>query len=166
MPKKKINVGGASGFWGDHHRATAQLLAAKRLDYIVYDYLAEITMSIMARARAKDSTKGYATDFVSSALGPNLREIASQGVKLISNAGGVNPGACAEATQKIIEEAGLDLKVAVVSGDDLLSERDKFAQRGIVEMFSGQTFPAADSIASINAYLGAFPVAPGSRPGG
>ncbi len=159
MPKKKINVGGASGFWGDHHRATAQLLAAKRLDYIVYDYLAEITMSIMARARAKDSTKGYATDFVSSALGPNLREIASQGVKLISNAGGVNPGACAEATQKIIEEAGLDLKVAVVSGDDLLSERDKFAQRGIVEMFSGQTFPAADSIASINAYLGAFPVA-------
>lgn len=159
MSEKKISVGGASGFWGDHHRATAQLLASNRLDYIVYDYLAEITMSIMARARAKDPTKGYATDFVSTALAPNLREIARQGVRIISNAGGVNASACAEATRKIIEDAGLDLKVAVVTGDDLLLRGSELAERGIVEMFSGEPFPALESLASINAYLGAFPIA-------
>ncbi len=156
---KTISIGGASGFWGDAALATPQLLATETLDYIVYDYLAEITMSIMARARAADESKGYATDFISAVLKPNLAEIARQGVKVIANAGGVNPGACAEAARTLIEEQGLDLKVAIVSGDDLISRREQFAAGGVTEMFSGEVFPAPDSVASINAYLGAFPIA-------
>ena len=82
---KSIRIGGASGFWGDSVVATPQLLNNNNLDFIVYDYLAEITMSIMARARAKDSEKGYAIDFVSSVLKLNLRQIADQKIKILSN---------------------------------------------------------------------------------
>ena len=113
MTKRTIRIGGASGFWGEAAMATPQLLAAGGLDYIVYDYLAEITMSIMARARARDQNRGFATDFVDAVLKPHLVDIAAQGVKLISNAGGVNPQACAAAATQLIEDAGLDLTVAV-----------------------------------------------------
>ena len=82
---KSIKIGGASGFWGDSVIATPQLLNGNKLDFIVYDYLAEITMSIMARARAKDSAKGYAVDFVSSVLKLNLKQIAKQKIKILSN---------------------------------------------------------------------------------
>jgi hypothetical protein len=156
---KVIRVGGASGFWGDSPLATSRLLAAGALDYLVYDYLAEITMSIMARARAADPSLGYAVDFVTAALGPNLAEIARQGVKVISNAGGVNPRACADAVQKLLDEAGLDLSVAVVTGDDLLPRVAELARRCPVEMFSGAPFPPVDQVASVNAYLGAMPIA-------
>jgi hypothetical protein len=159
-PKDRIvRIGGACGFWGETARATPQLLAAGDLDYIVYDYLAEITMSIMARARAARPELGYATDFVTAVLKPNLPEIARQGVKIISNAGGVNPQSCAEAIQGLVEAAGLNLKVAIVTGDDLSDRMAELAAASPAEMFSGQDFPAPDSIASINAYLGAFPIA-------
>ncbi len=154
---KIIRIGGASGFWGESDMAVPQFLQKGGLDYIVFDYLAEITMSIMARARAKDPNLGYATDFVSAVIKPNIEEIAKQGVKLISNAGGTNPNACGDAVRAIIAEAGLDLKVAVVTGDDLTDRTSDFAQTK--EMFSGDAFPDTDSIASINAYLGAFPIA-------
>ena len=154
-----IRIGGASGFWGESPMATAQLLADGALDYLVYDYLAEITMSIMARARAADPRLGYAVDFVTAALQPNLSEIARQGVKVISNAGGVNPTACAAAVRQLIAAAGLDLRVAVVSGDDLLPRAAQLASRAPSEMFSGAPFPLVEKIASINAYLGAFPIA-------
>ncbi|MDC3204869.1 DUF1446 domain-containing protein [Pelagibacteraceae bacterium] len=156
---KQLRIGGASGFWGDSVVATPQLLNGNNLDFIVYDYLAEITMSIMARARAKDPLKGYAIDFVSSVMKLNLRQIADQKVKILSNAGGVNPQACAEAIRALIKELNLDLKVAVVLGDDLLEDKDKFLDRGVQEMYSGEKFPELDKIASINAYLGAFPIA-------
>lgn len=153
----RIRIGGASGYWGDAALATPQLLATGNLDFIVYDYLAEVTMSIMARARAADPQKGYATDFVSAAMRPNLRQIADQGVKVLANAGGVNPRACAEALKALISEEGLDLKVAVVLGDDLADRAGEFA--GATEMFSGEAFPDPSRVASINAYLGAFPIA-------
>jgi hypothetical protein len=159
MGERVIRIGGASGYWGDAAMATPQLLADGRLDYIVYDYLAEITLSIMARARAGDADLGYATDFVTAAMKPNLAEIARQGVKVIANAGGVNCAACAEALRGLIRAEGLGLKVAVVSGDDLLGQREALAQEGIAEMFSGEPFPPVEAIASINAYLGAFPIA-------
>lgn len=159
MNDKTIRIAGASGFWGDAARATPQLLKDENVDFIVYDYLAEITMSIMARARAKNPDTGYALDFVSAAMKPNLKEIARQGVRIVSNAGGVNPQACANALRAVIAELGLNLKVACVLGDDMISQRDQIAGHGYKEMFSGEDFPAVDKVASINAYLGAFPVA-------
>jgi len=154
-----IRIGGACGFWGESPSATSQLLVEGNLDYIVYDYLAEITMSILARARARNPELGYATDFVSAVLEPNLEEIAKQGVTIISNAGGVNPRACAQAIRQLIEIAGLDLTVAVVTGDDLIGRADDLAALALPEMFSGEPFPAVASVTSINAYLGAFPIA-------
>lgn len=159
MHNKIIRIGGASGYWGDSARATPQLLADGNLDYIVYDYLAEITMSILARAKAKNEHLGYATDFLTAALKPNIAEIARQGVKIISNAGGVNPHACAKAVREMLAEANVDLKVACVLGDNLLDEAGALANDGINEMFSSETFPDPAKIQSINAYLGAFPVA-------
>ena len=159
MPKKTLRIAGASGFWGDATHSTSQLLNQSSVDFIVYDYLAEITMSIMARARAKKPETGYALDFVSAAMKPNLKEIARQGVKIVSNAGGVNPQACANALRAVIAEQGLDLQVACIIGDDLFDQRDSLAQQQHSEMFSAEPFPPVAKIASINAYLGAFPVA-------
>lgn len=156
---RSIRIGGASGFWGESSHATGQLLGTESLDFIVYDYLAEITMAILARARAKDRALGFATDFVSAALAPNIVEIARQGVRIVSNAGGVNPKACGEAVRKLVADKGLDLKVAVVTGDDLTDRAGEFGGRDTTEMFSGEAFPDVDKIASINAYLGAFPIA-------
>jgi hypothetical protein len=151
-----VRIGGASGYWGDSDMALPQFLKEGGLDYIVFDYLAEITMSIMARARAKDPAQGYATDFV-SLLKTHLKEIARQRVKILSNAGGVNPRACGEAVRASVKAAGLDLKVAVIEGDDLLSRAAEFA--AVKEMFSSDAFPPMEKLASINAYLGAFPIA-------
>jgi hypothetical protein len=159
MQDKIIRIGGACGFWGESGVATPQLLATGNLDYIVYDYLAEITMSIMARARSAKPEFGYAVDFVTAVLKPNLGEIARQGVKIISNAGGVNPAACAAAIQQLIDAEGLDLKVAVITGDDLSDRAAQLAALNPGEMFSGEPFPEVDRLASINAYLGAFPIA-------
>ena len=159
MSKQSIRIGGASGYWGDSAKSTPQLLSSGNVDFIVYDYLAEITMSIMARARAKNPQTGYALDFISAVMKPNLAKIADQGVRIISNAGGVNPMACAEALREIIAELGLSLKVACVVGDDLLAQADQLADANHQEMFSGTPFPPLDKLASINAYLGAFPVA-------
>ena len=159
MTDAVLRIGGASGFWGDAARATPQLLNVESLDYIVYDYLAEITMSIMARARAKDEMKGYASDFVSAAMKPNLTVIAERGIKVISNAGGVNPEACVHALRQVIAEQGLSLSVACVVGDDLLSNKESMQTSAITEMFSGAAFPPTEQLLSINAYLGAFPIA-------
>ena len=101
-----IRIGGATGYWGEADLALPQFLAEGDLDFIVFDYLAEITMSIMARAKAADPEKGYATDFVSAIVAPHLQAIADSGVKLISNAGGVNPEACGRAIRQLIEDAG------------------------------------------------------------
>lgn len=154
---KTIRIGGASGYWGESMMATPQLLQVEDMDYLVYDFLAEITMSILARARAAKPEMGYATDFITGVLKPNLREIAAKKVKILTNAGGVNPEACGAAARALIKEAGLDLKVAVVSGDDLLARAQDFA--AMRDMFSGADCPDPASLASVNAYLGGFPVA-------
>ena len=152
-----IRIGGASGYWGESMMATPQLLQVEGMDYLVYDFLAEITMSILARARAAKPEMGYATDFISGVLKPNLREIADKKVKILTNAGGVNPEACGAAARELIKEAGLDLKVAVVTGDYLLDRAQDFA--AMQDMFSGADCPDPASLASVNAYLGGFPVA-------
>ncbi len=157
MNGNQIIIGGASGYWGEASFASSQLLSVEGLDFLVYDYLAEITMSILARARAKDSSKGYATDFLTGALKPNLSQIAGKGVRIISNAGGVNPQACAEAVRTEVAALGLQLKVACIEGDDLTERAGDFENEA--EPDTGLAFPSKDSISSINAYLGAFPIA-------
>jgi hypothetical protein len=163
--KSTVRIGGASGFWGDASLATSQLLAQGDLDFIVYDYLAEITMGILARVRAKDPQQGYAGDFVTAAMAPNLVEISRQGVKIVSNAGGVNPLACAAALRAEIAKQGLSLKVAAVVGDDLMDQLNALAQTAPRDMFSGAPFPEASLVGSVNAYLGAFPIAAALRGG-
>ncbi|MEM6746667.1 MAG: acyclic terpene utilization AtuA family protein [Pseudomonadota bacterium] len=159
-----MRIGGASGYWGESAMATPQLLAAG-VDVLVYDYLAEITMSLLARAKAKDPEAGFATDFITAAMKPHLAEIAASGTKVISNAGGVNPVACAAALRALIAKAGLSLRVAVVTGDDLMPKAAEVAGADHREMFSGESFPAVDRLASMNAYLGAFPIAKALRQG-
>ena len=154
-----IRIGGATGYWGEADLALPQFLAEGNLDFIVFDYLAEITMSIMARAKAADPEKGYATDFVTAIVAPHLKAIAESGVKLISNAGGINPEACGRAIRQLIEDAGLSLKVAVITGDDLMPKLDQVLASEPTEMFTGEPTPPREAIASANAYLGAFPIA-------
>lgn len=152
---KTIKIGGASGYWGESDMAWAQLLKAEP-DYLVFDYLAEITMSLMASMRARDPNAGFATDFV-TALSAHLPIIEAQGVKIISNAGGINPQGCADVVRDAVAAAGLDLTVAVVTGDDLMDRLEQI--KDTPEMFSGDPFPEQGHIISANAYLGAFPIA-------
>ena len=153
-----MKIGGASGYWGDASQATEQLLRHDDLDFIVYDYLAEITMAILARVKAKDQSAGYATDFISEAMVPNLSRISETSTKIISNAGGVNPTACAMLLREKIAEQGLSLKVAVIEGDNLLPNIDSIFDINPTEMFSGNEFPDKAKIGSINAYFGAQPI--------
>ena len=158
MTKDLLKIGGASGYWGDASQATEQLLKHDDLDFIVYDYLAEITMAILARVKAKDQSAGYATDFISEAMVPNLSRISETSTKIISNAGGVNPSACAMLLREKIAEQGLSLKVAVIEGDNLLQNIDSIFDLNPTEMFSGNEFPDKAKIGSINAYFGAQPI--------
>lgn len=151
-----VKIGCASGFWGDTNTAAFQLVHLTDINYLVFDYLSEITMSIMAKAKMIEPKHGYALDFVSRVMAPLLKKIAEKKIKVISNAGGVNPLACRDALQKIIKEYGLDLKVAVVLGDDLLPKHEQLKSQNIQEMFSGEAL--SEQVASSNAYLGAVAI--------
>ncbi len=154
---KIVRIGGASGFWGDSSVACAQLVRRGQVDYLVFDYLAELTMSILSVARAKSPDAGYATDFVDVAMKSVIRDIAAKGIKVVSNAGGVNPAGCAAALAKLAEEAGVKLNIAIVEGDDVLPRIAELRAAGVREMYSGAALP--EKILSANAYLGALPIA-------
>ncbi len=147
---KTVRIGCASAFWGDTCTAAAQLVHGGALDYLVFDYLAEVTLSILAGARLKDPQAGYATDFV-EVLTPLLAEIQRQGIRVISNAGGIHPQACATVLQAACDKAGIALKIAVLLGDDLHPRLKQLPN--IRDMFSGAPLPPV--CVSANAYLGA-----------
>jgi len=154
--KSLVRIGCGAGFWGDSAEGPKQLVDSGAIDYLILDYLAEITMSLLARARAKDAALGYATDLpgVVARLAPQLK---AQGIKLVTNAGGVNPQACKAAIEARLQALNIDLKVSIVTGDDLMPQVDALRSSDVREMFSGDAFPAQPW--SANAYLGAFPIA-------
>ncbi|MBW1983093.1 MAG: DUF1446 domain-containing protein [Deltaproteobacteria bacterium] len=154
---KTVRIGGACGFLGDTSISTPQLISGGNVDYIVYDYLAEVTMSLLARVKAKRPDMGYAHYFTDVIITENIREIAKQGIRIVSNAGGVNPGACRDKVLEIAKKAGIELKVAVIQGDDLMPRLEELKQKNITEMYTGEHWP--DGMMSINAYLGARPIA-------
>ena len=157
MSQQTVRIGGASGFWGDSAIATPQLLAVPGLQYLVYDYLAETTMSILARARAKDPALGYATDFVHAAMAPHLAEICAKGVRVIANAGGLNPQACRDAVAAAAAKLGLAPRIAVVTGDDVMPQFERLRAQGLRDLHTGETPPA--QLYSANAYVGARGIA-------
>ena len=154
-----VRIGGAGGFLGDSSTAAPQLIGGGDLDYLILDYLAEATMSVLGRVRVKKPDEGYARDFTDWVWKDNLAAIKSKRVKIVTNAGGVNPHACRARMEKLAADAGLSFRIAVVEGDDLIGRLSEFAARAEKEMFSGAAFPDPKNVLSANAYLGAFPIA-------
>ncbi len=158
---KIIRVANAQGFWGDSLLGPVRLVNEGPVDYLTFDYLAEITMSIMQKQKMRKPDMGYAMDFI-----PMLKEILTtcheKGIKVIANAGGVNPKACLAATKSVIEELGLNgMKVAIVEGDDIMSRLDEFTAKGeaLSNMDTGEALDIVkDKITSANVYIGAQPI--------
>jgi len=157
MSQDTVRIGCGCGFWGDSAAGPAQLVRSGGIDFLVLDYLSEITMSLLARARQKRPELGYATDFVTAVMTPLARQIAEGHIKVVTNAGGVNPRGCRDALQAVLGRLGVKLSVAVVSGDDIMSELPRLRDRGALDLETGRSLPA--NIISANAYLGAFPIA-------
>lgn len=156
---KIVRIGGAGGFLGDSSVAAPQLLDGGGLDYMILDYLAEATMSALGRLKASRPDRGYAGDFTEWIWKDNLRALKAQGVKLVTNAGGLNPRACRARMEELAEAAGLRFKIAIVEGDDLMARRDELAASGLQEMFTGASFPDPRRVFSANAYFGGRPIA-------
>jgi len=159
---KIVRIGGASGFWGDSMVGAPQLVNSGLIDYLVFDYLAETTMAILASVRARKPEMGYATDFVDIAMKSVLPEVMRRGIRVVANAGGINPRGCAEALRLMAESQGVAPRIAVVEGDDVAAlmpglRGAALLDGGLRDMFSGATLP--EKILSANAYLGALPVA-------
>ncbi len=160
--KQKIRVAAGQGFWGDLLDAPVRQVEGGPIDYLMLDYLAEVTMSIMQKQKARDPNAGYARDFV-----PLMKRIlptcVERNIKVTANAGGVNVRACADAVREVARELGLagKLKIGIVTGDDILERVDDLIGRGIElrNMDTGEPLSSVrDRIQSANAYLGAAPI--------
>ena len=155
MPSDIYRIGGALGFMVDSAAGVPQLLGAG-VDAIILDYLAEGAMGLLGRARQADANAGHAPTFMSTHVGPHLERVAAQGTRIVANAGGVNPAGLAAKLRAELARRGLPLTVGCVSGDDLLARLPEFV--GTPDMDNGRQFPA-NGVHSLNAYLGAFPIA-------
>ncbi len=157
--KDVVRIGCGAGFWGDNLDAPRLLAESGRLDYLTLEYLAEVTMSILAHLRARDPSLGYVNDFptVLSSLAPALQ--AQPGLKIVTNGGGMNPTACARKAAETLVRAGLpETMIAAVSGDDLLPRMDELLAAGetFAHFESGAELGSVrEKLVSANAYLGA-----------
>ncbi|HSL82139.1 MAG TPA: acyclic terpene utilization AtuA family protein, partial [Thermoanaerobaculia bacterium] len=161
MSAKTVRIGNGQGFWGDNVDAPVELLRGGPIDYIGMDYLAEVTLSIMMRQKLKRPELGYATDFIDF-VRRVLPELRDRGVKVLTNAGGLNPRACREKIFEVARELGVSgVRVGVVEGDDVLPRLPELVEAGheLANMDSGEPIaPLLDKFTSANAYLGARPV--------
>ncbi|MBI3469171.1 MAG: DUF1446 domain-containing protein [Planctomycetes bacterium] len=159
---RTIRVGNGCGFWGDSLDAPLRLVQHGQLDYLTLEYLAELTLSILAHQRSRDPAAGYATDFIDvlRELLPLLRDQPQ--LRIITNAGGMNPMACARAAESVLREAGLTgVRIGVVSGDDLFERLPELIHRAhtFAHLDTGDLLePILDHVVSANAYLGAKPI--------
>lgn len=158
-----IRIANGSAFWGDSQEAPLQLLAGGPLDYLTLDYLAEITMSILQKQRSRDPRAGFAHDFP-ILIKRAARYIVEKGVKIVANAGGVNPEGCAQAVAAVLQAADYAgrVKIGIVTGDDILPRLGEFLDRGIElkNLDTGDPLTAIWSqVQSANVYFGAFPIA-------
>ncbi|CDM65901.1 acyclic terpene utilization AtuA family protein [Pyrinomonas methylaliphatogenes] len=165
--REKIRIASGQGFWGDMIDAPVRQVEGGPIDYLMLDYLAEVTMSIMQKQRARDPNAGYARDFV-----PLMRQIlpacVERRIRVVTNAGGVNPHGCAVAVRDVARELGLRVRIATVTGDDIMDRLDDLLARGIELRNMDTGAPLAtvrDRVQSANAYLGAWPLVEALRRG-
>ena len=159
--QRPIRVGNCSGFYGDRASAMADMARAGGIDVLTGDYLAEVTMLILGKARAKDSTKGYAATFLPH-LDAALEHLVANGIRLVVNAGGLNPAGLAVATRELIARRGYDLRVSHIEGDDVFSRLDALQQAGhsLPHLASGEPLSSwSHQPLTANAYLGGFGIA-------
>jgi len=160
--KQKIRIAAGQGFWGDLPDAPVRQVEGGPIDYLMLDYLAEVTMSIMQKQRSRDPSAGYAKDFV-----PLMKQIlpacVERNIRVTANAGGVNVAGCANAVKEVARELGLagKLRIGIVTGDDIMAKLDELLSRGI-ELSNMDTGAALSTvrerIQSANVYLGAAPM--------
>ncbi len=159
---KSIRIAGGQGFWGDWLEAPKNQVRQGPIDYLVMDYLAEITMSIMMKQKRKNLEYGYASDFV-ELMSDLLPDITKKNVKILSNAGGVNPVSCAKAVREVANKLGIGdkIKIAAIHGDDIAGRIDELVGKGhsLKNMESGESVnKIKDKVQSANVYLGADPM--------
>ncbi len=160
--KQKVRVAGGQGFWGDLLSAPVDQVRNGPIDYLMLDYLAEVTMSILQKQRNRDPQAGYARDFV-ALMREILPDCVEKEIKVLSNAGGVNVAGCAESIRDVAVELGLSgrVRIGVVTGDDVLDRLDKFIHDGVEinSMDDGTPLSSIrDKVQSANVYLGAAPL--------
>jgi len=155
-----IRIANGQGFWGDSLEAPVEQVRRGPIDYLTLDYLAEVTMSILQKQRSRDPKTGYARDFVDM-IARVLPDLKQRRIRVIANAGGVNPTACKDAVLDVAKRQGIAVKVATVAGDDIMDRLDSFLASGIElkNMDTGEPLAAIRaSVQSANVYFGAWPV--------
>lgn len=156
-----IRIANGQGFWGDSIDAPVEQVTRGPIDYLTLDYLAEVTMSILQKQRARDPDAGYARDFVEM-IGRILPVVAERNIRVVANAGGLNPLACRRAVLAVAEKQGIGIRVAAVTGDDISGRLDDLMRRGIEFSNMDTCEPLStvrDRVRCANAYIGAFPIA-------
>ena len=167
--KDIVRVASGQGFWGDSLEAPRQQVEGGPVDYLMLDYLAEVTMSILQKQKERDPAMGYARDFI-GAMESVMPAVVDRGVRVIANAGGVNPPACAAAVRELVSSTGQSdkLRIAVVTGDDLLGRLDELIDSGhaLANMDTGEALSTIrDRVLSANAYIGSVPIVEGLERG-